>query len=1070
MTLKKLNLKIFIFFIVALIFAASIFIHTQKVPETRVKADFEDTVFLEIDADDTTKFNYNGEQVMLKGVNVNNVGALGIWQASNIDNIEVGAGDYQKIAELGANHVRFGISYQWYLNNPTQFYSVLDQHIQWARENNLWMVITNFILPYLGENTDDGAAHPQGGCYQGYGNPCNFWAAGSEAADARDDYKSFIYSLVQHYENNATVAGYDILNEPWSQDETYSAATNAFTLYGEIIDDIIANDYNSTQLFILEPEPEPLSWILYTSYGAGVSALQDMIDSTENRIVLSSHMYEPFSLTHYDRAEYPTDEDGVTWDNDSMTNPSSPDVYPGSVIFTLRSGGTVNVNGVDYTDVTDYLTDYPHDIRNRFGILFAQAELEIPIYIGEWGAQQTEEIDGSGWHTDTFIQYNEDIANLFDDWGVHDAVFEFKAGAENWGLYTETGPQPEDGFAEQVSFDADSPSTTVQPFIDTLSSIWNTITKPAFDEDLVIVQCQNGKLEAGEMCDDGNNANGDGCNITCDIEKKGPVVAGDRNTCQINASFTDFRQDAFHEIDTGSYDPDAIPADSGYSRANQQLKLGNNGTYYHIPAVWFEDVQISSSVTNAYIDFNLASTINPGALTSTIYGLKIGNNLDNYNPDGSTPDRFYVDRNPYQTYLGGDNWVNWQPYSSDPLASPFRGFPHDVLTRSNGAIYQWPKTTASSSWVMPLGSQLINTYQSTPDIGSVLNELIAQSGWTSGNSLGFILIPELGNSSSLRTFYGYDATINTSLGTFSYTGTNTDSTRFAKLYANCSPYTAGLSAFNDSFSLDYNTEVSGDVKDNNGSGSDTNPGSYELVYKVMENVLHGTLEFDDETGEFTYTPTIGYSGSDSFRYVISDLNGGTDDAIVNFTVVGNSLPTVTATILTQGNLTTSYTFSADADDSDGSIVSYLWSKISGPGDVSFGASSQFSTTASFSKAGTYIIQVQVTDDDGGTATDTLNIAVPPLPGTNPPASGSDNSGEDEDLENEDPISSPVSSPIIDKPIEGEIEDEDVIPSPSNNSNSSGFPVLAVAVITIVIGISAVGVMLARNKKNESEAF
>jgi len=34
--------------------------------------------------------------------------------------------------------------------------------------------------------------------------------------------------------------------------------------------------------------------------------------------------------------------------------------------------------------------------------------------------------------------------------------------------------------------------------------------------------CGNGTLDAGEQCDDGNTADGDGCSATCQLE--GPIA------------------------------------------------------------------------------------------------------------------------------------------------------------------------------------------------------------------------------------------------------------------------------------------------------------------------------------------------------------------------------------------------------------------------------------------------------------------------------------------------------------------------------------------------------------------
>ena len=68
----------------------------------------------------------------------------------------------------------------------------------------------------------------------------------------------------------------------------------------------------------------------------------------------------------------------------------------------------------------------------------------------------------------------------------------------------------------------------------------------------------------------------------------------------------------------------------------------------------------------------------------------------------------------------------------------------------------------------------------------------------------------------------------------------------------------------------------------------------------------------------------------------------------------------------------------------------LWTKVSGPGTVTFGDDEDVDTTASFSVAGVYVLELEA-DDDALTASDTVTITVAsPVPGpaTNPsPATG-----------------------------------------------------------------------------------
>jgi len=70
-------------------------------------------------------------------------------------------------------------------------------------------------------------------------------------------------------------------------------------------------------------------------------------------------------------------------------------------------------------------------------------------------------------------------------------------------------------------------------------------------------------------------------------------------------------------------------------------------------------------------------------------------------------------------------------------------------------------------------------------------------------------------------------------------------------------------------------------------------------------------------------------------------------------------------------------FSATATDSDGGPVplTYTWAKVSGPGTVTFGSQAA-STTAVFSKSGTYLVKVTLSDGAAYTSA-TVNIMVAP---------------------------------------------------------------------------------------------
>ena len=65
-----------------------------------------------------------------------------------------------------------------------------------------------------------------------------------------------------------------------------------------------------------------------------------------------------------------------------------------------------------------------------------------------------------------------------------------------------------------------------------------------------------------------------------------------------------------------------------------------------------------------------------------------------------------------------------------------------------------------------------------------------------------------------------------------------------------------------------------------------------LTVQVLTQPLHGTVTFDTNTGQFTYTPNgDGYVGTDSFTYSVSDGQQGADPSVGTITLtLTNALP------------------------------------------------------------------------------------------------------------------------------------------------------------------------------------
>ncbi|MCA6078779.1 PKD domain-containing protein [Fulvivirga sedimenti] len=122
-------------------------------------------------------------------------------------------------------------------------------------------------------------------------------------------------------------------------------------------------------------------------------------------------------------------------------------------------------------------------------------------------------------------------------------------------------------------------------------------------------------------------------------------------------------------------------------------------------------------------------------------------------------------------------------------------------------------------------------------------------------------------------------------------------------------------------------------------------------------------------------------GTYRFRLTVTDNDGatGTDDMIVTVSPAETNVPpTVNAGADQSITLPlNSVNLVATASDTDGTIASYAWTKISGPASFTFSGTTTASVSVSNLVAGTYVFRVVVTDNDGATASDQVQVNVAP---------------------------------------------------------------------------------------------
>ena len=133
----------------------------------------------------------------------------------------------------------------------------------------------------------------------------------------------------------------------------------------------------------------------------------------------------------------------------------------------------------------------------------------------------------------------------------------------------------------------------------------------------------------------------------------------------------------------------------------------------------------------------------------------------------------------------------------------------------------------------------------------------------------------------------------------------------------------------------------------------------------------GTFTRSWDFGDGTATssaasPTHLYTSAGTYNVVltVTDDNGATATAGVTVTVLDNVAPTASPSVsTTSGSTSTTFSFTANAADSDGTVASYLWNF----GDGTF-ATTANPSTKKFLTPGTYNVTVRVTDNNGAQTT------------------------------------------------------------------------------------------------------
>jgi poly(3-hydroxybutyrate) depolymerase len=169
-----------------------------------------------------------------------------------------------------------------------------------------------------------------------------------------------------------------------------------------------------------------------------------------------------------------------------------------------------------------------------------------------------------------------------------------------------------------------------------------------------------------------------------------------------------------------------------------------------------------------------------------------------------------------------------------------------------------------------------------------------------------------------------------------------------------------------------------------GSGSNDPDGT---IVQYAWSKISGPAQFSIVNASSATTPINNMAqGVYSFRLVVTDNAGATDDDTVLVTISPAPNQSPVANAGSDINITlpaTSATLNGSASgDPDGTLVNYVWTKLTGPTQYTIADPSLVNTAVTNLVQGTYSFRLQVTDNSGASSADTVfvnvNAVAPPV--------------------------------------------------------------------------------------------
>lgn len=183
-------------------------------------------------------------------------------------------------------------------------------------------------------------------------------------------------------------------------------------------------------------------------------------------------------------------------------------------------------------------------------------------------------------------------------------------------------------------------------------------------------------------------------------------------------------------------------------------------------------------------------------------------------------------------------------------------------------------------------------------------------------------------------------------------------------------YSAVPIANNSLFSIDEDSVLSGVVSFSNYAGN--------TLITITSPVSHGAFNLNPATGTFTYSPLAGYSGSDSFSFIVSDGISSSTQATVNINIAQvNDIPVIEPVALISTKVYTPVTTNLIGKDVELSPLTYIVTTSPTKGSLTINATGLLSYSPLDGESGIDFAIVKVNDGTSDSLPVTVNFNIIP---------------------------------------------------------------------------------------------